>query len=164
MASKGFLGICSCCGNRITSVKYNLNGKTLCYSCYYKAGQQTESLEQQLQPLYDYIKEIFGLADLPAVVVSQIKAEINGGKKISGIMATLKYHYTIMGAHVGSVEYIKYIIRDQYENAKAYYEQMKKLKQQNAQVDLNVPPVVVKVTPESLKKEKPKFGYNIEDL
>ena len=157
---------CSCqdCGSKIIGMKYTHNGKNYCYACYKKLQDLLVEQENQKQALYKYIKELFGIAEIPTEVLSFIDRELSNGKKIKGMEHTLRYYYEIEGHSPSSVNNIIYIIMNQYEAAKNYAINNKKLQKQNAAVDLNVPPVVVKIDPRNLVSRAQKKKYKMEDL
>ena len=105
------------------------------------------------------------ITEIPVEVLNAISREVNDNKKLSGIKLTLKYYYEIEGNPPNSPTQIIFVIRDFYEEAKKHYAKVREIREHNEQIDLNVPPVTVKLTLDDLStKNKERFSYNIEDL
>lgn len=160
-------GICNSCGNKITGLKYTYEGKQYCQSCYQVIQQELLKTEQEKNELYNYIKQLFAVSEVPADLVSSIDRELFNGKKINGIKTTLKYYYQIMGHACNNINTVIFTIRDQYENARNYMLNIAKIIEQNKTVDLNVPARTVTLKKSELETQqsnKTKINYNIEDL
>lgn len=157
--------VCSCCGRKIIGLPYTVNNKTYCYECFQKLAQNSESTEQELQPLYCLLKETFEITDVSESTISAIRRELKNGKKITGIMATITYYYKILGHTDESIEYLGIVIRDHYEEARKYYAEVNQMKERNAGIDINVAPVTVKISEKDLhKKRKNQSQLKIENL
>lgn len=158
--------ICHKCGNKSTGMKYTFRGQNYCYSCYQKIMQQQENQISEKEHLYNYIKQLFSVCEIPTEVINLIEKELANEKKIKGMELTLKYYYEILGKN-STINTVGYIIRDQYENAKKYFEEVKQIQENNKQVEFDkIPARIIQINPRDLESKvrsnKPK--YKIEDL
>lgn len=159
--------ICNACKSKITGLKYNYEGKSYCFSCYQNIQQDLLKTEQDKQELYNYIKQLFTVSEIPQDVVAGIDRELSSGKKLKGIKSTLWYYYEVYENTRNNVSAIPFIIHDQYENAKNYVIQMNKIKEINQNIDINVPENKIVIKKSELEKNinpRNKISYNIEDL
>ena len=158
---------CNSCGNKITGLKYTYEGKSYCQSCYQIIQQELLKTEQEKDDLYNYIKQLFGISEVPGDLISGIDRELFNGKKINGIKQTLKYYYQTTGHPCNNIGSVIYVIRDQYENARNYLINTIKIVEQNKIVNLDVPARTIQIKKSELDaqdKIKKKINYNIEDL
>lgn len=159
--------VCNSCGNKITGLKYTYEGKSYCQACYQNIQQELLKTEQEKDELYNYIKQLFVISELPSDLVAGIDRELFNGKKIKGIKNTLWYYYEVNGHPCTNINSVIYTIRDQYENARNYVIQTKKIIEQNQTVNLDVPPNVIVIKKSDLDAQnnnRPKINYKIEDL
>lgn len=158
-------GVCSDCGRKISGVKYTVGGKTYCYDCYQRVSSLMEDLENQKKELYEYICNLYSISEIPQEVVSAIDRLYKAGKKIKAMGKTLWFYHMIEGHPVNTPSLVGYIIEQNYDRAKKYFEDVKNLKEHNKNVDISVEPITIKIRPESLHK-KPHVvqTVKIEDL
>lgn len=159
--------VCNSCGAKITGLKYTYNGKVYCYTCYQSIQEELLKAEQDKQELYNYIKQLFVIAEIPEDVVVGIDRELANGKKLKGIKNTLWYYYEVEAHICSNVSNVTYVIRDQYENARNYVREINKLKEINKNIDIDVPVrkiVIKKSELDAQNNTKKKINYNIEDL
>lgn len=136
MATK--ITFCSHCGNKITNgVVYHHEGKPLCYDCYQVVQQELISLESRKQQVYNYLKQLFSLLELPNDVLLNLEKEVSKGKTYEGAQFTLYYYYEVLEKPRGNINIIPFVIRDQYENAQEYKKKTEELKSINAKIDLS---------------------------
>jgi len=171
------LFICSNCNKKITNgFKYSFNGKAVCLDCYLKlTNQQTQESEQQKlkvneedpqkKELYDYIKKLFKITDIPSDVISFIEREIKYNRmKYSGIKYAIYYTYELL-EQSKDIMFLTYNLQRKYEEAKLFYQQRKDVNSKNDQFEFKETNTTVVVTREALdKKTKKKPKYSIEDL
>lgn len=163
MATEHFT--CYKCKKKCVGSGYVYQKRKYCYDCFQEFTKELEKEEKQRQELYQYIKQLFMITEIPVEVLNAISREVNDNKKLSGIKLTLKYYYEIEGNPPNSPTQIIFVIRDFYEEAKKHYAKVREIREHNEQIDLNVPPVTVKLTLDDLStKNKERFSYNIEDL
>ena len=156
---------CYGCGQRILGWPYPLKGHNYCYECFQTAQQEVEKEEQEKEILYHTIRRIFKVSEIPSEVLNAIERELKSGRKIRGLESTIKYYYDIMENPVGPITNLGFILHDQYDNAKNYVARISAIMRHNDTVDLNVPPVTVKVTRDSLRPiRNDDISYKIEDL
>lgn len=69
---------CSACGKKILNgLVYTHNGKAFCYECYQKMQQELAVAEEQKQQLFNYIKQLFSLGELPPDTVNVVEKELS---------------------------------------------------------------------------------------
>ena len=130
---------------------------------------QTDLLaaEDDQQQLYRYIKQLFGVSEIPQEVVASITREAAKGKKYRGLRLTLHYYYEVLENQPNDITVVSYVIRDQYENARKYQEESRKIQEINQQVDLSHTPtrtVKLKATDLTNNIGRKKKKYDITDL
>lgn len=167
MASSG--PTCQKCGEKITGQKYTIDGKNYCYDCYQKILDEREKLEKDKQELYNYIKELFRIREVPSEIISMLDREISAGKKPKGMKYTLKYYYIIQGNVINYDKIVSliFVIKDYYESAKKYQKDMALLKEKNSKKVIEDKKRIVKINPKDLEDsprgfKKPK--YDIDKL
>ena len=154
--------LCSKCGNRIITGVRKYQGKLYCEHCYEQIMEEAQRFEEEKQKLILFIKDLFSIPECPDVVLYAIDRAIKDDKKLSGIKGTLIYYYNIKGNPADNVGVIGNVIQHEYANAAKYYEETKRIRATNEQIDINVPAVTVKV--HSSKGKKYKSKYRMEDL
>ena len=164
MAANGTMSVCHGCGNKIIGVRYTHTGKSYCYDCFQQLQAAAANTDAQKQAMYAAIREIYGVSEIPEEVISALDREIRVGKKPSGIIQTLRYYFQIEGHQMGNIGSLVYVVRDFYESAKQYQAKIKRLKEANDKVDMNVPPVHVTLKTSQLEPQKRSYGYRMEDL
>lgn len=157
--------VCAKCGQRIIGVSKRAYGKTYCAGCYEELVATIEQSETEKKELMNYICKLFALPDCPSDAEYAIDAAVRDGKKISGVRGTLYYYFEILGhsADANAVHSVNYIIKTEYDNAHKYFIRQRNIKEQNAKVDLNLPPVTIKIDLNRKTKEN-KISFRIEDL
>lgn len=153
---------CARCNTTVaTEAKKVLDGQTLCPSCYRKAIEEAKLAERELEELLEYVKELFGVTELPLDWPEQIKAFKKDKKTYFGMRATLYYAYEVLG-NTPDPERGLWAIRYYYDKAANYFAEQKELQQRNSSVDLTPIRRTVIMSPPENTTRKPK--YNIEDL
>lgn len=165
MASSG--PTCQKCGEKITGQKYTVDGKNYCYSCYQKILDEKEKLEKDKQELYNYIKELFNIREVPSEIISMLDREIAAGKKPKGMKLTLKYYYIIQGNTINYDKLVSliFVIKDYYESAKKYQKDMAALKEKNLKKNIENKQRIIKINPKDLgnpsrDSKEPKYDIN----
>lgn len=123
--------------------------------------------EDDQQVLYRYIKQLFSVTEVPQEVVASITREAAKGKKYRGLRLTLHYYYEILENQPNDITYVPFVIRDQYENARKYEEESRKIQEINQQVNLSNTPIrTVKLKATDLTNNigRKKKKYDITDL
>lgn len=154
---------CSRCGNRIITGVRKYQGKFYCEHCHDLIMEEVMRFEEEKQKLILFIKDLFAIQECPEVVLYAIDRAVKEGKKLSGIKGTLIYYYSIKGNATDNINNIGNVIQREYANAAKYYEDVKRIKAINETIDINVPPVTVKVH-EGKQKRRKKAKYKMEDL
>lgn len=153
---------CCKCGNSIIGSLRKYQGKIYCEHCYEVVMEEAQRFEEEKQKLINFIKDLFSVRECPEVVLYALDRALKDGKKLSGIKGTLIYYYNIKGNAADNITYVGMVIQREYNNAAKYYEDSKRIRAINDQIDINVPPV--KVAIHSTTKERKKPDYRMEDL
>ena len=124
--------------------------------------EEAQRFEEEKQKLVLFIKELFAIQECPELVLYAIDRALKEGKKLSGIKGTLIYYYNIKGNAPDNINIIGTIIQREYANASKYFEDVRHIKAVNEQIDINVPPVTVKIKTGGSRHKKRK--YRMEDL
>ena len=66
-------------------------------------------------------------------------------------------------ADLSTIHSISFVIKTEYENARKYFAKQQEIKRKNAEVDLNLPPMTIKINPEQGNTKK-SLPFKIEDL
>lgn len=154
---------CSKCGNKIISGVHKYQGKFFCAQCYEQVMEEVQRFEEEKQKLVLFIKELFAIQECPELVLYAIEKALKEGKKLTGIRGTLIYYYTIKGNPADNISVIGTVIQREYMNAAQYFKEVKQIREINDKVDINVPPVVIKL-PEGQQKRRKQPKYKMEDL
>ncbi len=158
----GSVNVCSKCGNKIITGVRKYQGKLYCEHCYEIVMEEAQRFEEEKQKLISFIKELFSIQQCPELVLYALDRAIKEGKKISGIKGTLIYYYNIRGNAPDNINIIGSVIQREYTNASKYFEGIRHIRSINDQIDINVPPITVR-----LKKNRETFkkrNYKMEDL
>ena len=156
---------CAGCGKELIGISYPHGGKSYCLDCHEAILSELLKAEEQKTALYNYIRELFNIGEIPEMVLMAIDRELKSGKKIKGIQSTIKYYYEVEGHEAKNIDYLSFVIKDQYDNARKYSEYIKAQQEHNSKIDLNVPPVVIKIDPKkNYNGNRKKTSCNIEDL
>lgn len=157
--------ICAKCGNKIIGTGLKRLGKLYCRACYEQVIAEYDEQEKAKEELYTYIRQLFNISEIPSEVVNVIDYNLKNGKKINGIGSTLKYYFeysdTYHEADSAALSMLGKIIRENYDKAREWGAQRNQVLAYNETVDLNVPPVTVKI---ERPKNKSKIKYRMEDL
>lgn len=159
--------ICSECKKKISTNRYKIGSNVYCKECFDKHMAELEDMEGKKRELYDYIKKLFVVSDIPESVLNSIDRHIAGGKKVVGIQKTLHYYYEIEEHTATRIEQVPFIINDYYETARKYEKSIRELAERNNKVDLTPNYVTVRVRQSDLEKRKPSFkkpDYDISSL
>ena len=158
---------CSRCKKKILNgLSYTYRGQAFCYDCYQEKQKELLAAEDEQQVLYNYIKQLFSVSELPNDVLTGINKEVAKGKKYKGMRLTLHYYYEVMENARGSIDVVPYVIRDQYDNARQYEEEVARVRKINEEIDLSNPPkrtIVITSTDLSNSRQRKK-KCDISDL
>lgn len=160
--------VCAECGAKLVGgLRYTHAGKTYCYACHTRLVDRLKVEEAAKNKLYEYIRGLFSIRELPPDVSASIDRALAKGVSAEDIRLTLYFYYEICGHPRGSASQVPFVIRDHMEMAKAYEREAQRLREVNddAQIGTTAPRTVV-VTHADLANDrrvnKPK--YKIEDL
>lgn len=158
--------VCAQCGQRIIGVGNRAYGKVYCNSCYESLMAEAQKNEIAKHELGDYICKLFSILECPPSAFYSIDMAVRDGRKISGIKGTLYYYYEILGhpADKDNIGMLGFIIKTEYENASRYFSKQKEIRKKNAEVNLDLPPVTVKIDVNRETKQKKVMPFKIEDL
>lgn len=159
--------ICSECKKKISTNRYKIGSNVYCKECFDKHMAELKDIEEKKKELYNYIKKLFVVSDIPESVLNSIDRHIAGGKKVVGIQKTLHYYYEIEEHTATRIEQVPFIINDCYETARKYEKSIMELAEHNSKVDLTPECVRVRMKQSDLEKRKPSFkkpDYDISNL
>ena len=154
---------CAKCHTQIIGNPFRFKGEPYCLTCYNQITSEIEEKTQKKQELFDYIVKFFNVKECPSEIIRGMERLLKEGKTIFGIKATIYYYYKILGNEINETSF-KFLVKnveDSYKSAKDYVAEQKRINEKNREVDLNIPPQIVRITP---SKSKPIFDYNMEDL
>lgn len=143
---------CQECGKKIVGQPHKCGSKMVCGSCYVKYQDSLLKEESKKKELYDYLKKLFGVVDCPDAVINALARFFESGKKTEGMRFTIYYYYEIMGNPPDRINEVPWVIRDYYDEAKAYIESMKKLGEENQTVSIATEPEIVKIAKPTSRK------------
>ncbi len=124
--------------------------------------EEAQRFEEEKQRLINFIKDLFSVQECPEVVLYALERAIKDGKKLSGIKGTLVYYYQELGNSPDNITIVGNIIQRYYEKAAEHFKKKKEQRAINEKIDINVPPVIVKIRSSTKEIKKPK--YRMEDL
>lgn len=153
--------VCARCGHKIIGNGSRHLGKLYCNACYDQIIAELNELEKAKEHLFQYIKKLFGEVDLPSDIISIIEYNLKNGKKPRGIEGTIYYYFEVLGHEPNNIYLLGKVIRDEYEHARTYMEERKRIMEANKDVEIDVPPVIYKI---ERPKGKRKIKYRMEDL
>lgn len=156
--------ICQKCGEKISGLKYFLDGKNYCFSCFQDLAKKKTVLENQKKALYSHIKDIFGINELPSDVIIGLDRNFASGQSFDQMELTLHYFYDVTKHDPTSVSMVPFILKSENGNAIKYKVYVDEVKKKNAKISLDVSPVVVEMSSEDLGRPKKNFKNKIEDL
>ena len=152
---------CPRCQQVIIGSGHLYNGKLYCDQCYLEIIQEVEKQESEKRDLYDFIKDLFMIEQIPESWIATIDHLLVSGKTIAGIKMTLSYYYNILG-NTPNTAYGLSIVKNYYEETRQYALKQQEIMQQNLQHEEKNETVTVKINrPVSQKR---KTTYRIEDL
>lgn len=160
--------ICPKCGQKIIGTGFPYKGKIYCsYDCVNEVVAQDEAREAQLKELYSFIKKCFQIQELPPSIIEVINQKLSATdeidkKTVGGIQKTIEYYFNILNQST-DIKYIGWILNTYYLEAKRYYARQREIREANKLVNINVPPIVVKINPKEPNKKK-NINYNMNDL
>lgn len=137
------------------------NGKLYCDQCYKIASDEAQNFENEKRSLFEFIKELFAIDELPDSWVVTIDQLVSSGKTLAGIRMTLTYYYTILG-NTPNMVYGLSIVKKYYEETRQYAIKQQEIMQKNMEHEDKAETVTVKITRPVSTRKKP--NYRIEDL
>ena len=137
------------------------NGKLYCDRCYKIVIDEALNFENEKRALYEFIKELFAIDELPDSWVATIDQLVSSGKTLAGIRMTLTYYYTILG-NTPNMMYGLSIVKKYYEETRQYAIKQQEIMQKNMEHEEKAETVTVKITRPVSTRKKP--NYRIEDL
>lgn len=152
---------CPKCQQIIIGAGHLYNSKLYCDQCYKIVIEEAQNLEIEKRNLFDFIKELFGIDEMPDSWSVTIDRLIRSGKTIAGIKMTLTYYYNILG-HNPDTTYGLGIIEKYYEETRQYAIKQQEIMQKNLEHEEKSETVTVKISRPVSTRKKPK--YRIEDL
>lgn len=154
--------LCARCNNHIIGHIRKYRNNLYCDHCYNEILLEQQKFEEEKNDLYLFIKKLFSTDEIPFNVITSLDRIIDEGKKISGIRGTLTYYYQVQGNSPDDINIIGGMIRREYNNASAYFAEAKRIREVNATINIDVPPVTVRI--KSTNTRRPKSKYKMEDL
>lgn len=152
---------CPKCQQVIIGSGHLYNGKLYCDQCYKIAIDEAQNFETEKRSLFDFIKELFGIDELPESWNATIDQLVRSGKTLGGIRMTLTYYYQILG-NTPSVTYGLSIVSKYYEETRQYALKQEEIMRKNLTHEEKSETITVKINrPVSQKR---KLNYRIEDL
>ena len=152
---------CPKCQQIIIGSGHLYNGKLYCDQCYKIAIEEAQNFENEKRVLFDFIKELFVIDELPDSWIATVDQLVRSGKTLSGIRMTLTYYYQILG-NIPNATYGLSIVNKYYEETRQYALKQQEIMQKNLEHQEKAETVTVKITrPVSMRK---KPNYRIEDL
>ncbi len=154
------MAVCPYCKNYVSTKEASktYKGKKYHADCFNKILDDLEEGDTEREKLNKYICEIFEIDRVSPLIDKQISefTKING-YTISGIYNTLKYFFSIgerdVGEDVRGIGIVPYV----YEEAKEYFETIKKATNHNK----NFVPVI---TEQRIQIRKPDYSVNKIDI
>lgn len=141
----GKAGSCSKCGKRIIGASHSVGGRPLCAECYLVELQAAEAREKEFLSLIDYVKGLFGKAECPDHVRNAIDRFIKDGEKtVASARYALYYYYEVLGYRAENINEVPWILRDRYDESRAYADRMLAIGEYNKTVSVIREPSVVK--------------------
>ena len=150
MGAKG--GFCSECGCRIVGNPHKLNGKSYCGDCYLKVAKAAKSQDAAVSEVYAYILKLFGAREIPFSLQSAISRQLEEGHSPSGVRFTIYYYYEVLGNEPNDITKVSWVIRDMYEEARSYVEEMRELGEINKDVPIREPQTIEVARPVSKRR------------
>ena len=152
---------CPNCQQTIIGSGHLYNGKLYCDQCYLNIIEEVQRHENEKRGLFDFIKELFGVEEIPENWIVEIEQNLKSGKTISGITQTLKYYYYILGNNPNP-DYGLGIIKKYYEETRQYAIKQQEIMQNNLNHQDKSETVTVRISRPVSTRKKPT--YRIEDL
>lgn len=123
----GRLSICKCCGKKLkTEEKHQLSGKVYCEECFNRLHKEAE----EYKALMEFICTNYGLDEPTGLILKQVKEYKNEyGYSYGAMTYTLWYCKEILNKAFIK-KYGVSLIKYHYDDAKNYYSQQEKLKEQ----------------------------------
>ena len=137
------------------------NGKLYCDRCYKIVIDEALNFENEKRALYEFIKELFAIDELPDSWVATIDQLVSSGKTLAGIRMTLTYYYTILG-NTPNMTYGLNIVKKYYEETRQYAIKQQEIMQKNMEHEDHHKVVTVQINKPTGGKRK--ISYRIEDL
>lgn len=160
MATKGRR--CPMCQQVVIGTGHLFNGQLYCDSCYPLVLKSAEDIESQKTELYEFIRNLFGIDELPDSWMVSITKMLKSGKTISGIRMTLTYYTSILGYSISPGMGITNLIDKYYEETRQYAIRQQEIITANQQHVDNSKAVTIRINRPVSSKRRPTC--NIEDL
>lgn len=159
-------GVCHSCGKKLAgSLKYPYKNKFYCFDCFKKIEEIIQNENNKENDFIEYIKEFFQVNQVSESIVSFIRKAVESKERtFEGMKYTIYYYYKVMG-NEPNIEFLTWVLKDKYSEARKFYEDQQRIKKVNEGIDINsTPSITVKIKKSDLENKKPKFNYKIEDL
>lgn len=160
---------CANCGKELHppfDITKKIGQKTYCEECYNQKKNINLSWgsEEEKRRLYDFIKEIFSIDEIPQLWIEQIAkiCKEDPKKNYTNLYYTLKYAVKIEEITPNPLYGIKGIVTQYYDKAAEYYRQLQKVLDHNEQTVIENKKIVVQI-PRPVVKDT-KNLTKIEDL
>ena len=125
---------CPKCQQVIIGSGHLYNGKLYCDQCYKLVMEETLNIENEKRGLFDFIKELFGIEEIPESWIVKVDKLLRSGKTIAGIKMTLTYYYNILG-HEPIPTYGLSIIDGFYEETRQYAIKQQEIMQKTSKME-----------------------------
>lgn len=157
---------CPRCGKLlIPNNRVSCNGVSYCKDCISIVALEEKKKEQKRQELYGYIKTLYDIDTVPDVTVEIIKNLVEKkDKTYNGIQQTLRYYYEILEQQPRDINKLRWVVLEQYDNAKQYLIRQKEISKHNQEFVDKSQTITYKINADDLFKPKKKDSINIEDL
>ena len=165
-SSVGKGGHCASCKKPLHGLLvYPHEGKNYCFDCYQEIQNKLLQEINKKQEIYSYIKEIFGVQDIPSSVVDYIDKSIkNDNRSLNGIHYTIYYYYQVL-KNIPDISFLTWVLKEKYEDARKYLEEQKAIREKNSNIEINnVPPINIKMKSKDFEVKDKKIKYKMEDL
>ena len=124
----------------------------LCGDCYFKEVESLQKQEKEKVAFYEYLKKLFGKTSCPEPVKNAVDWALRDGKSLTGIRFTVYYYYEVLANSPENISEVQWIIRDYYEEAKSYAQEMNELGEYNRSVNIVRTPTQLKIKKPSSQK------------
>lgn len=156
---------CEKCGTLLVGTAFReIEGKKYCEKCYRELVAEKKNFDNALQDLYNYIKEVFGITEIPPDIAGAVMRQITYDRaKPRGLKATIWYYYKVLG-NTPRIEWLSRVLKDQYGKAQEYFVEQRSIREKNMKTNICVEPRVVVIPRDNINKKRNKPKYRMEDL